>query len=97
MWIDLFPKVDILKSIKIAAFGLSLDWSPSTSSSSLDECWCHDLRLTREAKLPLLDHPRLEEYIWGGCCRRKPSAALPSHRMGGFYVSSWLPLLPCIE
>lgn len=26
----------------------------------------------------------------------KPSAALPSHRMGGFSVSSWLQLLLCI-
>lgn len=38
---------------------------------------------------------RLVQLLHDNSC--KPSAALPSHRMGGFSVSSWLQLLLCIE
>lgn len=44
-------------------------------------------------------YQRLEKRGWGRRCMWipcKPSAALPSHRMGGFNISSWLQLLLCI-
>lgn len=74
-------------------------------ASTLDERRCHKMQLVCEIKLSVLrcratlEHPRLEKCVWCSCCMRipcKPSAALPSHRMGGFNVSSWLQLLLCI-
>lgn len=76
-------------------------------ASTLDERRFHKMQLVCEIKLSVLrcratigtsqaGKVCLVQLLHENSLCRKPSAALPSHRMGGFNVSSWLQLLLCI-